>query len=81
MTTNKLKEKIFIISILLISVLYSAANKQESHRKGPYNRLVIANAMVIPGHGGPAYGPADIIISLSRPILLLSTFVKKFLIG
>ena len=72
MTTNKLKEKIFIISIMLISVLYSAANKQESHRKGPYNRLVIANAMVIPGHGGPAYGPADIIIENDRIVQIIS---------
>ncbi|HSF19260.1 MAG TPA: amidohydrolase [Vicinamibacteria bacterium] len=29
---------------------------------GPYRRLVIRDAMVVPGHGGPAYGPADIII-------------------
>lgn len=29
---------------------------------GPYNRLVIRNAMVIPGHGGPAAGPYDIVI-------------------
>ena len=25
---------------------------------GPYKRLVILNAMVIPGHGGPAAGPS-----------------------
>jgi hypothetical protein len=30
--------------------------------EGPFGRLVIAGAMVIPGHGGPPYGPADIII-------------------
>ena len=35
-------------------------------RQGPYKRLVIINAMVIPGHGGPAYGPADIIIEAGR---------------
>lgn len=29
---------------------------------GPYDRLVILNAMVIPGHGGPAAGPYDIVI-------------------
>jgi len=29
---------------------------------GPYNRLVIRNAMVIPGHGGPPAGPYDIVI-------------------
>lgn len=31
-------------------------------RQGPYKRLVIRDATIIPGHGGPAYGPADIII-------------------
>jgi hypothetical protein len=30
--------------------------------EGPYNRLVIQNAMVIPGHGGPPAGPFDIVI-------------------
>ncbi len=29
---------------------------------GPYSRLVIRNAMVIPGHGGPPAGPYDILI-------------------
>lgn len=29
---------------------------------GPYKRLVIQNAMVIPGHGGPPVGPYDIVI-------------------
>lgn len=29
---------------------------------GPYNRLVIRGAMVLPGHGGPPVGPYDIII-------------------
>ncbi len=30
--------------------------------EGPYKRLVIRNAMVIPGHGGPPAGPYDIVI-------------------
>lgn len=30
---------------------------------GPYGRLVIRNAMVIPGHGGPPVGPYDIVIA------------------
>ena len=30
--------------------------------EGPYKRLVIQNAMVIPGHGGPPAGPFDIVI-------------------
>jgi hypothetical protein len=29
---------------------------------GPYNRLVIRNVMVLPGHGGPPTGPHDILI-------------------
>lgn len=35
-------------------------------RSGPYDRLLITNAMVIPGHGGPAYGPADILVQGGR---------------
>src|SRR5678816_4631727 len=30
--------------------------------EGPYKRLVIQNAMVIPGHGGPPAGPYDTVI-------------------
>jgi hypothetical protein len=39
-----------------------AQTPSDEAREGPYDRLVIQNAMVIPGHGGPAYGPADIIV-------------------
>ena len=38
------------------------AQSSDDARTGPYERLAIINAMVIPGHGGPAYGPADIIV-------------------
>ncbi len=31
--------------------------------EGPYQRLVIRNVMVIPGHGGPARGPYDILVT------------------
>ena len=31
--------------------------------EGPYQKLVIRNAMVIPGHGGPANGPFDILVT------------------
>ena len=34
--------------------------------EGPYSRLVIRNAMVIPGHGGPPVGPYDIVIEGNR---------------
>ena len=30
--------------------------------EGPYDRLVIRGAMVIPGHGGPPVGPYDVVI-------------------
>jgi hypothetical protein len=30
--------------------------------EGPYSRLVIRGAMVIPGHGGPPVGPYDIVV-------------------
>ncbi|MCH7476433.1 MAG: amidohydrolase family protein [Gemmatimonadetes bacterium] len=34
--------------------------------EGPYDRLVIQGAMVIPGHGGPPVGPYDILIEGNR---------------
>jgi hypothetical protein len=40
----------------------SAQTASDAARQGPFDRLIIANAMIIPGHGGPAFGPADIII-------------------
>ena len=56
-------------AVLLIASVAAApldldaqTTRADRAREGPYERLVIANAMVIPGHGGPAYGPADIVI-------------------
>ena len=46
----------------VLGILVSAAataQVSDTARQGPYERLAIVNAMVIPGHGGPAYGPAD----------------------
>lgn len=31
--------------------------------EGPYKRLVLRDVMVVPGHGGPATGPYDILIT------------------
>ncbi|MFT7319332.1 amidohydrolase family protein [Congregibacter sp.] len=42
------------------------AQTSDAARQGPYERLAIINAMVIPGHGGPAYGPVDIIVNNNR---------------
>ncbi len=60
-----------ICSLLLSGLmpgLLPAQTPEGEAREGPYERLVILNAMIIPGHGGPAYGPADIIIPASTII-------------
>lgn len=54
-------------SIALLACLTFTAQAQTTSRfgdlaGGPYNRLVIRGAMVIPGHGGPPAGPYDILI-------------------
>ena len=54
-------------SIALLACLTLTAQAQTASRfgdlaAGPYNRLVIRGAMVIPGHGGPPAGPYDILI-------------------
>ena len=50
---------------LLLGVLGTAqvvAQQFGGLAAGPYDRLVIQGAMVIPGHGGPPAGPYDIVI-------------------
>ena len=47
---------------LTLLVASCTAGSVMGQSDGPYDRLVITNAMVVPGHGGPAYGPADIVI-------------------
>lgn len=49
-----------------------AQDLSDAGREGPYHRLIVQNAMVIPGHGGPAYGPADIIIEGNRIVQIVS---------
>jgi len=58
----------------VFGILFSAtviAQEADQARQGPYERLAIVNAMVIPGHGGPAYGPADIIIENKRIVQIV----------
>ena len=45
-----------------IPVVANAQGNFGNLAAGPYNRLVIRGAMVIPGHGGPPAGPYDIVI-------------------
>ena len=59
---------LLILSAVLISAKLATAQPGDfgNLADGPYNRLVILNAMVIPGHGGPPVGPYDIIIEGNR---------------
>ena len=49
-----------------------APGAAEAQSEGPYARLVIRDAMIIPGHGGPAYGPADIFIENDTIVHIVS---------
>ncbi len=60
-----------VIFVLTASAIDAQVLSEEA-RQGPYDRLVIQNAMVIPGHGGPAYGPADIIIEGKTIVQIIS---------
>ena len=56
------------IVLLLLSYLGPTPALAQTPKKfgdlaeGPYNRLVIRGAMVIPGWGGPPIGPYDIVV-------------------
>ena len=68
MIIRTMRRILLISSVVLGSMTSPATMAQGSDaaRQGPYERLAIVNAMIIPGHGGPAYGPADILIVDSR---------------
>jgi hypothetical protein len=51
-----------LILVLGTAVAAHAQNLFNGLAGGPYNRLVIRNVMVIPGHGGPPAGPYDVVI-------------------
>ena len=56
------------VAVLTTILPFTAA----AQSAGPYSRLVIRDAMVIPGHGGPPYGPADIIIENDTIVQIIS---------
>lgn len=67
----------FTLRSILVTLLFSPgspihAQTADVARHGPYERLIISNAMVIPGHGGPAYGPADILIEGNTIVQIIS---------
>ncbi|MGA0212118.1 MAG: hypothetical protein ACO3JH_03880, partial [Flavobacteriaceae bacterium] len=58
-----MKILISVISFLFfITATLHAQEKFNGLAHGPYKKLVIRGAMVIPGHGGPPVGPYDIVI-------------------
>jgi len=58
-----IKIKCFLLSLgLLLFMDTSAQKKYGELATGPYKKLVIRGAMVLPGHGGPPVGPYDIVI-------------------
>ena len=69
MQIYSIKLKRIYVFFLFIVVF---CNAQSSSKEGPFDKLIIANAMIIPGHGGPAYGPADIIIEKNRIVQIIS---------
>jgi len=65
---SKLELRKAVLLILGTLLLAASSTDAQTPRRfgdlaaGPYDRLVIREAMVIPGHGGPPVGPYDIVI-------------------
>ncbi|QXD14741.1 amidohydrolase family protein [Rhodocaloribacter litoris] len=58
---------VVLLLLLLVPRFLSAQPRTYGDlAEGPYDRLVIRGAMVIPGHGGPPVGPYDLIIEGNR---------------
>jgi len=57
-----------LAAVMLIGLALTVTLRPEAQERfdglagGPYDRLVIRNVMVIPGHGGPPLGPYDVVI-------------------
>jgi hypothetical protein len=50
------------LGLLVIAAGVQGQGQFNGLAAGPYNRLVVRNVMVIPGHGGPPAGPYDVVI-------------------
>ncbi len=78
MNENKSSPSFIRVATVCATLLFAATSEvrpqtpSDDARTGPYDRLVIANARIIPGHGGPAYGPADIVIEDGRIVQIIS---------
>ena len=51
-----------LLTLFIIKNVYASPKRFGDLAEGPYDKLVIQNIMVIPGHGGPPVGPYDIVI-------------------
>ncbi len=73
MVNHRLRGYRVALAAVLSILVSGAVTAQDSAagRQGPYERLAIVNAMIIPGHGGPAYGPADIIVENDRIVQII----------
>lgn len=63
--------KLFVSALIAMATPALAADMLPTpargpEAQGPYPTLVIRGATIIPGNGGPPYGPADIIIKQGR---------------
>lgn len=59
-------------ALLVLASLTARSQTVDGAQEGPFDRLALVNATVIPGHGGPAYGPADILIEGDRIVHIRS---------
>lgn len=57
-------KSLLVVTAFFLLAWHTAAQQVSfgDRAAGPYKKLVIQNAMVIPGHGGPPIGPYDIVI-------------------
>ncbi|MCB0493950.1 MAG: amidohydrolase family protein [Cyclobacteriaceae bacterium] len=53
---------LFLFACFFMLADATAQKKYGELANGPYKKLVIRGAMVLPGHGGPPVGPYDIVI-------------------
>lgn len=51
-----------LLTLVFASLAFIANAQTPQLTEGPYERLILREAMVIPGHGGPPVGPYDIVI-------------------
>lgn len=54
------------VVLLLLLACAAASSNAQTLQQGPFKRLVIRGVTIIDGTGGPAYGPADVVVEADR---------------